>query len=628
MTLNTEELRRKKEFLETVKHELKQELFGLDDVIDKVIDSVRAWYLIPHAITHPIIINLFGLTGTGKTQLVRSLVTKLGFSNKFVEIQMDGFSNGSGITKNSICDILQSSNLEENEVGVILLDEFQRFKTIDENGHEIKVERFQDVWQLLSDGKFSIDFSLFSQLLDFVAQEEYEQDWRDAQEEDKEEEPEKKKKRKFEIYPYRAKILKKLLHLSEPISEIMTWNSSKVSHTIKEFLVKNQTNFIDYSKCLIFICGNLDEAFNIAADVDDSDTDADIFHHVTKQISVSHIKSSLRRRFKPEQIARLGNNIVIYPSLSRQAYMQIIRNACQKYIIKIEQSSSLKLVVDEKIYVDIYDNSVFPSQGTRPVFSSIHKIFGASLTEGILWALENQYPVINLSLNAKESLLTFSYEENSKTINVVLDIQDQKKKNSLDFNTVIAVHEAGHAIIYAALFNRCPKECAINLATFEGGYVFSHPLKVMSKIDFQNEICTYLGGLCSEELVFGPEYRTSGCVSDISHATELVGKYVRRFGFDGTIGLITSSSSKNYVEDDFRESNIVIENKLKDLKSQAEQILQDNKNALWVLANALLNHSKLGHQQFYDLMKPFLPNLSLDLSDLTTKYHSKFLQFR
>ena len=37
-----------------------------------------------------------GLAGTGKTQLVRRLTQLLGFYDRFVEVQMDGFSNGAG----------------------------------------------------------------------------------------------------------------------------------------------------------------------------------------------------------------------------------------------------------------------------------------------------------------------------------------------------------------------------------------------------------------------------------------------------------------------------------------------------------------------------------------------------
>ena len=75
--------------LERVRAELKTELFGIDPVIDRVIESLRAWFLMSQIITRPVIICLWGLTGTGKTQLTRLLAQKLGFYDRFLEVQMD-----------------------------------------------------------------------------------------------------------------------------------------------------------------------------------------------------------------------------------------------------------------------------------------------------------------------------------------------------------------------------------------------------------------------------------------------------------------------------------------------------------------------------------------------------------
>src|SRR5262249_3925451 len=75
---------------------LKTELSGSDATTDRVLDAIRAWYVLPELVQRPVIVCLWGLTGTGKTQLVRSLAQKLDFYDRFVEVQMDGFSNGSG----------------------------------------------------------------------------------------------------------------------------------------------------------------------------------------------------------------------------------------------------------------------------------------------------------------------------------------------------------------------------------------------------------------------------------------------------------------------------------------------------------------------------------------------------
>ena len=163
--------------LQAVAHSLKTELFGIDDIIDRVIDSLRAWYVLPQLIARPVIVCLWGLTGTGKTQLVRRLAQHLGFYDRFIEVQMDGFSHGSGHrSAGSISAMLAESGIAEGERGILVLDEFQRFRTVDKHGKDAKVERYQDVWALLSDGRLPPSLSVLGEIESSLAWAEYDQD--------------------------------------------------------------------------------------------------------------------------------------------------------------------------------------------------------------------------------------------------------------------------------------------------------------------------------------------------------------------------------------------------------------------------------------------------------------------
>ena len=143
-------LGQKREKLEKARVILKEKFVGLDNIIDQIISNIEAWYLMPEVVNRPIIVNLWGLTGVGKTDLVRRLVKILEFSDRYLEIQMDTKTD----YRSSVKSILLSSNIEEGQPGIILLDEIQRFRSIDEQGEEIREKDFQDVWMLLSDGKF------------------------------------------------------------------------------------------------------------------------------------------------------------------------------------------------------------------------------------------------------------------------------------------------------------------------------------------------------------------------------------------------------------------------------------------------------------------------------------------
>jgi len=365
-----EQLAQRNHQLQEIAHQLKAELFGIDAVIDRVIDSVHAWYVMPELVSRPVIVCLWGLTGTGKTQLVRRLAQLLGFYDRYVEVQMDGFSNGAGWRgAQSISGMLAQSGVREGEPGILALDEFQRFRTIDHKRSELRVERYQDVWALLSDGRLPPALSLLGDIESSLAEAAYDAERADVDE----------AKLRFKLRSWEAKELQRNLKLDEPLMEIMGWTPDQIQQRLRAFRESGQQQWeTDYSRLLVFVCGNLDEMYeDLATSVDDCDSDADTFHAMTRKLSVIDVKQALNQRFKPEQVARLGNEHVVYPSLPRRAYEQLIEQGCARYARETEARCGLRFELDASVHEQIYANAVFPAQGTRPLFSSLHAILGA-----------------------------------------------------------------------------------------------------------------------------------------------------------------------------------------------------------------------------------------------------------
>jgi hypothetical protein len=540
--------------LDTIRAQLRTEFFGLDDIIDRVIESVSAWYIFPQLITRPVIVNLWGMTGVGKTQLVRRLSALLGFGDKFVEVVMDGSSKHGYFGSSSLSSILNNSKIEEGQPGILLLDEMQRFRTIDDAGNEVKVERYQDVWTLLSDGKFSSDSTVFAEIEMMLAYREnsVRKIEEPSTDDDKAEEDKKKKEEPFRITPWQAREFKKTLRLAESIREIMSWDEVKLASVLENALGRESWE-IDYTKLVIFISGNLDSAFKGAMAAGDSDSDADFYHQLTRNISVNTIKDHLMSRFKPEQVARFGNNHIIYPSLSRKSYEALIARSVNQYVREMEKVSGIKFAADQSLLDRIYANSVYPTQGTRPVFSSIHKMFSTLLVDAAFWAIENDVRgaefVMTKELSNGEhkvqAIQTLPRPRSKKTTKTALfhvefDMDKEKKKRSVEFTAMVAAHEAGHALVYALLKRVAPFELKVNVASFKGGYMMPvvEGEDIMSKQNVLDEICVLLAGRAAEELVFGQTFSSSGAASDIGKATQLAGQYTRHWGFDGNIARV------------------------------------------------------------------------------------------
>lgn len=580
--------------LQTVAEALKTELFGIDDIIDRVIESLRAWYVLPQLISRPVVVCLWGLTGTGKTQLVRRLAQHLGFYDRFIEVQMDGFSHGSGYhSRGSISAMLAESGIAEGTPGILVLDEFQRFRTVDDGGHDAKVERYQDVWALLSDGRLPPALSMLGEIESSLAQAEYVQDRDGAAGKKKDD-----RKRKLHLSPWEAREVKRCLKLPDTLLQIMAWKPAEVQARLRTFRDTQQSWETDYSKLLVFVSGNLDEMYaETARRVEDCDTDADIFHALTRKLSVIDVKKALSHRFRPEQIARLGNNHVIYPSFNRATYVRLILSICDRYVAEIQESSGVRFVLDASVYEQIYANAVFPAQGTRPLFSSIHAILSATLVNAALWALEqgaNGSEPVWLTLDAGVSRIQAKYRKARRAFAISLELNRLKQRSNEDFRALLAVHEAGHGVAYGVLFGRAPQEIKINVASFEGGYNSYEQRKTWSKENLRDRICVSLAGRAAERLVFGEEACTSGAEQDFIQATACAAQYVRHFAFGTRLSRTdVSNDAEDNRNTDVAATDPEIEALLAQEHARAIALLEAHTPALMAVVDALMREGAI-----------------------------------
>ena len=589
--------------------QLKAELFGIDEVIDRVIDAIRAWYVLPQLISRPVIVCLWGLTGTGKTQLTRRLAQLLGFYDRFVEVQMDGFSHGASYRSSTISGMLGDSGIHEGAPGMLVLDEFQRFRTVDIKGGDVKVERYQDVWTLLSDGRLPPALSALSNIERKLADAQYDAE---RAEDDEDEKRAGKAAYRFQLDAWDAQELKRMLKLQEPLGEIMQWPPGKVQSLYTRFQQSSQAWETDYSKLLVFVCGNLDEMYHETAQrVEDCDTDADIFHRLTRKLSLIDVKKALGERFKPEQIARLGNEHVIYPSFSKATYERLIQNLCHRYVQDIAAQCGVQFHIGQDLRDELYANAVFPAQGTRPLFSSVHAILSANLVNAALWVLEQQLPLaqtfaIGLSPDKRELRVSgrdASGAEQESRFAVSLELNRLKQRANADFRALLAVHEAGHALVYCLLFGQAPQEVKINIASFEGGYNSFAGLKVTTRQNALDMMCVGLAGRVAEAMVFGEMACTTGAEQDYKQVTAEAARYVRHLGFDGRISRTdVTLEMDNHINTDVAPSNAAIEALLQTQYQRAQALLSEHQAALNALVSALMEQGMIVQTEMQQLL--------------------------
>lgn len=614
------ELKSKDKKLSEIRTKLKETFIGIDAVIDKFIDAIRIWYLMPELMTRPVIVNLWGLTGTGKTTLVREFVKLANFNDSFVEVQMD--ENNNGYSK-SIKSHIERAGIETNAPSILLLDEIQRFRTVDSTGMDVETKQFPDVWMLLSDGKFQTTTENKSEITALLLDDEY-------NEEHREKTGEPTILMKYKMDEWNARRIKTLIKSNETVQDIMKWTKEYKYEILRKALVDAQTyEGTSYSKMLIIISGNIDDAYDMSKDVSDNDIDADVLHEFSKKINVISIKNALTKRFKPEQIARFGNNHIIYPCLSKYDYQTIIKRTIEKFVDNIQRVRGIKINVDDNVYRTIYNNGVFPSQGVRPVISTISSIF------------ENYIPIFVLkAIETCNSRISITYDD----LNIIGQIGDEITRVPVDLainkiklltnmqeRIAVSVHEAGHALVYSIIYKIAPTQIKSSTASEStSGFVGTHKIH-MNKINMEKSIAITLAGKIAERIVFGDEYQTISASADIMYATKLASSYVRTYGFDIFNGKITSEADQfsSIMNTDISKTNGIIEKMLEKGKEEAQNLINANSEYFKGIIQKLMDDGELSPRGLCEIAKKHGIEISICLPEnkIVSNYEQKLNEY-
>lgn len=577
--VDKERIRRKRTELELLRLKLKEDFVGIDDIIDNLLDYIQIWYLMPEILTRPIIVCLWGMTGVGKTDLVRRLVNYLDFQERFAEVELGNTDNTTYFS--SVAAILKANNLNDSRPSIVLFDEIQRFYTVESDGSPVQSTKFNDFWELLSDGRLArrekddLDYYI----TDFM----FNQRQRNRRPADSTEVDDPLMDT---VGIWEARNLKKMLDLEEDVVDIAEMSKKRMLDLILEAKSRKRVfEPVDYSQMLILISGNLDEAFQMATHTSDSEVNADIYHAFTKKITAVDIKNALTRRFRPEQVARFGNIHLIYPSLRQADFEALIRKEVYKIICSTADNFGVKIAVTDNVYQLIYRNGVFPVQGVRPVFSSVTDILETNLSKFLFEALNVECSEFTIDYSDEWQLISANIDGRRYEIPFVGRIDKIRQANIADVVANVSVHEAGHAVAYVALFGLSPLQLKSKVASsYAAGFTFPHEI-YETKESLLKKIKVYLAGGLAEEALFGEENATVGRSNDREQVSMLTMDYIRRYGFDAryqaNYALEYAFAMDKYATD--KDVELMI----KDLVSETRMLLDSNQDFLLHLAKEL-----------------------------------------
>lgn len=629
VNIDIEEIKRKNEVIDNAIVELKKKYIGVDEQIDEIMSNVRTWYCYPQLQDRPCVINLWGLSGCSKTDSVRTIAKLLDLEEDLIYFNFaDINEKNAWEIENDIEDSV--GNNKSNRI--IVYDEFQYAATLDKKKEEKDNKgALKPFWELLDTGilnrkpEMRTLFNVYKAylILKRIVDTKYPIElvngkWLNSEDYIKNLDGYERKSI-FEVFTESEKEIKpnigcdmsqnnngpiRIDSKTKRVNRCVEFNPWFIDNAVDVYNNVNNSKFstdnvdirkkiysmnvtelmeffynlyhssckgykLDFKDSLVFVIGNLDEAYDVSFNVN-PDMSPDQFHKITKKITVVDIKEALKDRFRNEQIARLGNIHVIYPSFSSSTFKGIIDLQLSKYAKEVEDRIGCKLTYDSSIKNIIYREGVFPTHGTRPVFSTIQEIVKSRLPE-VMKAMTDAKLVQKLDSleysysNGYVRVKTYDIDRNLLTTvksKLKLRVDNLRKSTLDDKQALCAVHESGHFVAYASIYGNVPAKL-ISVATESGtgGFLLQdedEDERAIKTYDYyMNNIKIALGGYVAERIVFGDDNKTSGAVSDLKKATSIASKMVLELGMYSAVfkSNILNMDSQYLVIDDKREDS-------------------------------------------------------------------------
>ena len=630
----------RKKRLENAKIQLKTEFVGLDRVIDDLIESVSYWYYFPELQKKPVVVNLWGLTGVGKTSLVSRLVDLLSYSEHFYPFNL---SENDWDIKRTISELYEK---QSDQNFIMLFDEFQNVRTITEDGNE-KRNYYPYLWELFDTGKIpAYDFNYrLSEINDLESRlkkmlqigvkvkdgvvTENQAIFNDEME-------------TFDNYgrrrrsvPDNSEILfvPKRFHsliyelyrdkfgvYSDVSDKLKQMDGLQTLVFIREVITHAMSaKYLDCTKSLIFIVGNLDEAYQMTRNFD-TDISADEFHEQSLLITLPKIKSALKKRFRSEQISRLGNNHIIYPAFDKKTFEKLILLELQKTKDETASKFGVQLEFTEAVTRLIYNEGVYPTQGTRPLFSSIHQIINTQIPKIVYHLLQLDEPIETVQVDYESRQLKFKFYADQQVQyefqeRVVLRLEKLRKNKKDEMQAICAVHESGHAIVSAILLKCIPESVFSATTNSENrGFVFTKMRwDYISRGELRNRVAVLYGGYAAEKIIFGDANLTNGSDSDIQKATNLVCDMLKNCGFDMFPAAFQNEhpDTNLFLKDD---DGILNQKALEILISglrKAMETLKTQKRLLLKMSEYLANNRSMNKEQIMQFITDYAVNFNI-----------------
>lgn len=276
---------------------------------------------------------------------------------------------------------------------------------------------------------------------------------------------------------------------------------------------------------------------------------------------------------------------------------------------------------DRQVYIDLPDRKerekiLKVHTKSKPIEGDVNLEKIAASTPGFSGAdlrnLANEAAI----LAARNGKKTISQNDMSGSIEKVM-MGPEKKSRVLSEKErrITAIHEAGHAVVSHLLPNADPvHKISIISRRMALGYTWNMPVeerRLETKVHFQSEVATLMGGRGAEEEFFGHDNVTTGASNDMKKATELARKMVTDYGMSARLGPQVYghreempflgkeyTEHRNYSEEIAKIIDEEVTSIISEGKKTADSLIKTHKKVIEKIADDLLAKETINEDEF------------------------------
>ncbi len=600
--------------------------FGIDTEVDRLMQAVTPWYLLNSTQQRPRVIGLWGMTGTGKSSLVRALVNALGMGERTFWLDA-GESRKSDWLEDHLK--LMDAYHSGQEV-IMVIDEFQRARTVRGGDDAYESTELRRLWEFMDSGRAVLMpnryqqeaiLELYDLLSEALAQGcrisngrvvsgaklYWELSERGYNDEVMEKHPYALPCKTWDWFrgqhPNRESVTafkRRMERMDGPAMLAM----------VKEAVDRIRTPHVfDGRRALVIVLGNLDGLYTVGSDpVAELEPDVLLARH--KQMNLTGVQQALLELFRIEQVGRLGTDHVIFPPIGADTVARLVSTEAERIRTTASSELGIDITFNSGLLDRIQREASIAVLGARPVIEAVHQALPALISEALSRTTVEAPCYIMLDTWGRKALAHCGNADGSEriTLNWPLHRQAPGRKEKVHRN--IAAHEAGHLICGVSLLGQTPLQaCARTSHERIGGFViwadykeYTTPSRLVPRI------ASALGGWAAERLLFGADRVTEGSDDDLRKATRLALDMLKNHGF-GKDRLYHAEYPEAFGTG-FRLGLAAVEEQAAQLVAEGEQLalrtLTANRRRLEAITGLLVQYGSLSGNKLRSALE--LPN--------------------